>query len=118
LLNEQGTKKRKSTHPLDGGTANDREKFWLAFNMFKHPPVFKFTSLSDSAEVNLGLLRNIELPPIKKSVIQLLEFDAFEDVTVLGDLKKFLYIEGDIYIRSIRPLLPICQPIITVGVHS
>jgi hypothetical protein len=78
--------------------------------MLKHPPVFKFTSLSDSAEVHVGLLGNIELPPSKESVIQLLGFDAFEDETALGDMKRLLSLDSDIFIRTMRPLLPISQP--------
>ena len=110
LLIEQGTKKRKSTVPTDDGIPGYSVKFWLAFNMLKHPPVFKFTSLSEKVQVHVGLLSNIELPPSKESIIQLLGFDAFEDETALGDLEKLLFIDSDIFIRTMRPLLPICQP--------
>lgn len=115
LLIERGTKKRKTTLPIDSpdeidGISNYRERFWLAFNMLKHPPVFKFTSLSDDAHVNVGLLGNIELPPSRESVLQLLGFDAFEDESELGDLNKVLFIDSDIFVRTMRPLLPIYQP--------
>ena len=61
---EVGKRKRKNS---DSGSENTdafpnyRAKFWHAFNMLKHPPVFKFDSLDDDASVQDDKVKHVQV---------------------------------------------------------
>ena len=110
---ETGNKKRKITE-ISAVVADSfpdySKRFWLAFNMFKHPPIFYFKSFTESDVVSFGLLGkdNQEIPP--GDIFGLLGFHAFENMSDIGDLRSLLHLESSIFIRTMRPLLPILQP--------
>ena len=109
---ETSCKKRKLADIAENLNNNSdySRKFWLAFNMLKHPPVFKFTSLALGSTVNTGLLGIADTSLSKEFVLTKLGFDALENVSELGDLRKLLFLEDNVFIRTMRPLLPILQP--------
>lgn len=78
--------------------------------MLKHPPIFNFKSFEESDVVSLGLLgNNDELDP-SGDVFDLLGFHAFADSSDMGDLRSLMHLENHIFIRTMRPLLPLMQP--------
>ena len=110
---EKGKKKRKNGD-FDAQNTDAfpsySSRFWLAFNMLKHPPVFKFTSLEEGASVNIGLLGIDDLNLSKEHVFRTLGFNALLDVENIGDYRKLLFLADDIFVRTMMPLLPIIQP--------
>lgn len=114
---EVGKRKRKSDADSESTDAfpNYRVKFWQAFNMLKHPPVFKFRSLDDDASVQVGLLGIEDLLLADEFVIDKLGYNTLKDVNDLGDYRKLLFMEDNIFIRTMSPLLPITQPRNAVG---
>ena len=107
---EIGKKKRKNRDSevvCTDGFPNYSIKFWQAFNMLKHPPVFKFTSLAGDAVVSVGLLGIDDTTLSDEYVFRTLGFNALMDVSNLGDYNKLLFIEDNIFVRTMLPLLPI-----------
>ena len=109
---EVGTKRKRSSdnEVISNGFPDYHRKFWLAFHMLKHPPVFKYSSLAVGSRVNVGLLGIADTDLSADFVMAKLGFDALGDVATLGDLRRLLFLEDDIFIRTMRPLLPILQP--------
>lgn len=107
---ESGNKKRK-INEISAVVADSfpdySKRFWLAFNMSKHPPIFYFKSFTESDVISLGLLGkdNEEISP--GDIFGLLGFHAFEIMSDIGDLRRLLHLENSIFIRTMRPLLPI-----------
>lgn len=113
LAIEVGKKKRKSAGSdllKEDAIPGYFKSFWMAFNMLKHPPVFKFSTLSDDAIVHVGLLGIEDLSLSTEFVTAKLGFDAFQDTTLLGDFRELLFIKDNIFVRTGMPLLPILQP--------
>ena len=110
---EVGKKKRKSGD-IGGentdGFPNYRVKFWQAFYMLKHPPVFKFTSLNEDTAINVGLLGVDNVMLTDAFVFEKLGFDALKEVQDIGDYRKLLMMDENIFIRTMRPLMPLLQP--------
>ena len=110
---EVGKRKRKNS---DSGSENTdafpnyRAKFWHAFNMLKHPPVFKFDSLDDDASVQVGLLGIEDLLLTDEFVMDKLGHNPLNEVHELGDFRKLLFMDNNIFIRTMSPLLPVMQP--------
>ena len=108
---EIGKKKLDSEVVVTDAFPNYSTKFWHAFNMLKHPPVFKYTSLAGDAIVSIGLLGiDDDTTLTDEFVFRTLGFHALMDVSNIGDYKKLLFIEDNIFIRTMLPLLPITQP--------
>jgi hypothetical protein len=78
--------------------------------MLKHPPVFHFTSFDESDVVSIGLLGKGNEVITPDEVFDLLGFHALEGLEYLGKLRKLLIMDNDIFVRTMRPLLPLLQP--------
>ena len=110
---EVGKKKRKNgdREMLCSDAISDySRKFWDAFNMLKHPPIFKFTTFSDDTSVHVGLLGLDDRTLSREFVTTKLGFDAFENITSLGDFRGLLFMRNNNFVRTGMPLLPILQP--------
>ena len=110
---EVGKKKRKNADRdmLGSDAISDySRKFWHAFNMLKHPPIFKFSTLFDDSCVSVGLLGLDNTALSSEFVISTLGFDAFEDTNLLGDYRGLLFMRDNVFVRTGMPLLPILQP--------
>ena len=104
-------KKRKKNEDITAvGYPGYSKKFWLAFNMLKHPPVFHFVSFDDSDLVSIGLLGKGKETIAPEVVFGLLGFHALEGLEYLGNLRNLLFLENNIFIRTMSPLLPLVQP--------
>ena len=110
---EVGKKKRKigDSDPVNSDAIpNYTIRFWKAFNMLKHPPIFKFSTFAEDASVHAGLLGLDDLSLTSEYVTTLLGFDALQDISLLGDLRRVLLMEGNIFIRTGIPLQAIPHP--------